>query len=83
MQTKRKTGGKASAEALREIPGIQEAEDKYKSGPHIARHLDVDPATVRRYAREGMPHHVLAPGLVRYRLSEVLEWLAHRLRKTK
>lgn len=52
--------------------------DALESGPNIARKLDLDPATIRRYAREGMPHHNLGPGLVRYRLSEVLAWRAQR-----
>jgi hypothetical protein len=50
--------------------------DDLKSGPNIARILDVDPATIRRWAREGMPQHEIAPGLVRYKLEEVLGWRA-------
>jgi hypothetical protein len=57
--------------------------DDFETGPNIARKLDVDPATIRRYAREGMPHHVLGVGFVRYRLSEILAWLAQRQRKSK
>jgi predicted DNA-binding transcriptional regulator AlpA len=57
-------------------------EDRLKSGPNIARALDLDPATIRRYARDGMPHHVLADRVVRYRMSEVLDWLAQRKRST-
>jgi hypothetical protein len=59
------------------------AEDGLISGPNIARKLDVDPATVRRYKDEGMPCHILAPGLIRYKWSEVLDWLAKRPRKSK
>jgi hypothetical protein len=51
---------------------------EFESGPKIARKLDVDPATVRRWAREGMPHHILGEGLIRYRLDEVLNWRANR-----
>jgi hypothetical protein len=61
----------------------RDAPHDFESGPNIARKLDLDAATIRRYAREGMPHHVIGEGLVRYRFSEVLEWLAQRPRKTK
>jgi hypothetical protein len=57
--------------------------DDFETGPNVARILDVDAATVRRYAREGMPHHVLGEGYVRFKLEEVLAWLAQRERKTK
>ena len=57
-------------------------EEEFKSGPQIARIVSVDPATIRRYARdEGMPRHVLGEGMVRYKLEEVLAWLAQRKRK--
>jgi hypothetical protein len=59
------------------------ASDDFKTGPNIARILDVDPATVRRYAREGMPQHVLGEGMVRFKLKEVFAWLAQRKRKSK
>jgi hypothetical protein len=58
-------------------------EEELKTGPDIARIICVDPATVRRYAREGMPHHALGAGFVRYKLNEVLAWLAQRPRKSK
>ena len=58
-------------------------EEEFKTGPQVARTICVDPATVRRYGREGMPSHSLGPGLVRYRLSEVYAWLATRPRKSK
>jgi predicted DNA-binding transcriptional regulator AlpA len=59
-------------------------EEEYKTGPEIARILALDPATIRRYARsEGMPQHVLGEGLVRYRLAEVLAWLAQRQRRPR
>jgi predicted DNA-binding transcriptional regulator AlpA len=61
---------------------IDDTED-LKSGPQVARFIGVDPATVRRYAREGMPRHVLGAGFTRFKLSEVLEWLAQRKRKSK
>jgi hypothetical protein len=40
--------------------------------------LKVDPATVRRWRNEGMPHHDLGFGLIRYRMAEVLAWRARR-----
>jgi hypothetical protein len=52
--------------------------DDLKSGPSIARMLDVDPATLRRWRREGCPHHNIGNGMIRFRLSEVLEWRATR-----
>jgi transposase-like protein len=48
------------------------------SGPSIARILDVDPATVRRWRKEGAPHHLLGTGLIRYLLSEILAWRSTR-----
>jgi len=59
-------------------------EDEFKTGPEIARILSLDPATIRRYSRDnGMPQHVLGEGMVRYKLEEVLAWLAQRKRKSK
>jgi hypothetical protein len=58
------------------------AADDLESGANIARKLDLHPGTIKRFAREGMPHHDLGGGLIRYRFSEVLEWLARRPRKT-
>jgi len=55
--------------------------DPLISGPKVAHTLDLDPATVRRYKKEGCPCHVIGEGLIRYRLSEVLAWRAQR--KTK
>ena len=48
------------------------------SGPKIARILDVDPATIRRWRKEKAPHHLIGEGLIRYRLSEILAWRATR-----
>jgi hypothetical protein len=55
----------------------------FESGPRIARKLDLDPATIRRWAREGAPHHVIGEGLIRYRLDEVLAWRAERKAKSQ
>jgi predicted DNA-binding transcriptional regulator AlpA len=52
--------------------------DQLISGPKVADFLDLDPATIRRYKREGCPAHLIGEGLVRYRLSEVLAWRAKR-----
>jgi predicted DNA-binding transcriptional regulator AlpA len=57
---------------------VEPESEQLMKGPAVARYLDVDPATIRRYAREGMPHHILGPGLIRYKLSEVLAWRAQR-----
>ena len=59
------------------------AEEELVSGPQIARGVKVDPATVRRWRKEGMPHHLLGFGLVRYKMAEVLAWRARRPSITK
>jgi hypothetical protein len=60
---------------------VEPESEQLVKGPTVARHLDVDPATIRRYSREGMPHYILGPGMIRYKLSEVLEWRSKRKRK--
>ena len=62
---------------------IEPAKEEMKSGPKIARILDVDAATLRRWRREGCPHHIIGEGLVRYRLDEVLEWRSRRPNMSK
>jgi phage terminase Nu1 subunit (DNA packaging protein) len=62
---------------------IEPAKEELQSGPRIARILDVDPATLRRWRREGCPHHIIGEGLVRYRLEEVLQWRAQRPNMSK
>jgi len=52
--------------------------EKLFSGPTVAKTWDLDPATIRRWRREGAPFHVLGKGLIRYRLSELEKWRASR-----
>ena len=56
--------------------------EQLESGPKIARKIDVDPATIRRWAREGAPHHILGDKLIRYRLEVLLAWRAGRKAKS-
>jgi hypothetical protein len=48
------------------------------SGPHVARSLDKDPATIRRWVREGCPCYRIASDMVLFKLSEVIAWRAQR-----
>jgi hypothetical protein len=57
---------------------LKETAERLVSGPHAARELDIDPATVRRWRREGAPCHVLGPGMIRYKMSELAAWRAKR-----
>ena len=66
-----------SSMKLKELP----PEEDLLSGPRIARKLDIDPATVRRWVREGAPHHVLGDKLIRFRLDDLLAWRAGHKRK--
>jgi hypothetical protein len=54
------------------------ADEKLLSGPSVAKTWDIDPATIRRWRREGAPSHVLGNGLIRYRLRELEKWRASR-----
>ena len=56
-------------------------EEDFLSGPKIARKIDVDPATIRRWVREGAPHQVLGDKLIRFKLNELLAWRAGHRRK--
>jgi hypothetical protein len=60
---------------------LSSPEEDLWSGPRIARKLDIDPATVRRWVREGAPHQVLGAKLIRFRLDELLAWRAGHKRK--
>jgi Helix-turn-helix domain len=44
-------------------------------GPEVARRLGVDPATVRRWRRLGMPSYPLTSKLILFKMSEVQAWL--------
>jgi hypothetical protein len=68
------TGISINSMKLKKLP----AEEDLLSGPRIARKIDVDPATVRRWVREGAPHHVLGHKLIRFKLDELLAWRAKR-----
>jgi Ni/Co efflux regulator RcnB len=57
-----------------ERPGVE----PWRTGPEIAKHYRVDPATVRNWRRQGMPSHRRGYRLIFYRLSEVDEWLQQR-----
>jgi len=61
----------------------KQTEEQLEAGPRIARKIDVDPATIRRYGREGCPRHIIGEGLIRYRLTEVLAWRAQRKSKSQ
>jgi len=57
---------------------LKSTEEKLLSGPTVAKAWDLDPATIRRWRKEGAPFHVLGNGVIRYRLSELLKWRATR-----
>jgi hypothetical protein len=44
------------------------------SGAQLARKLDLDPATIRRWRREHAPCHYMGNNLIRYKLSEIIKW---------
>jgi transposase-like protein len=60
------------------LASAPDSKEPLLSGPKIARSLDIDPATVRRWRKEKAPHHLIGKGLIRYRLSEILAWRAKR-----
>ena len=60
------------------LPSPPDFKEPVLSGPKIARILDVDPTTIRRWRKEKAPHHPLGTGLIRYRLSEIMAWRATR-----
>ena len=55
-----------------------QVEDKLVSGPSVAREWDLDPATIRRWRKEGVPFHILGNGVIRYNLTELRKWRASR-----
>jgi len=50
------------------------------SGAAVAWELDVDPATVRRWRRQGCPSETYNAKMIRYRLSAVRDWLRQKRR---
>jgi hypothetical protein len=58
---------------------VQTIDEKLLSGPSAARALDLDPATIRRWRKEGAPCHLMGD-LVRYKLSELTAWRTTRTR---
>jgi hypothetical protein len=73
------SGGSISAQSIR-----QTLTAEYISGPKVARKIAVDPATIRRWVREGAPHYILGDRLVRFKLDELLAWRkTHRRSATK
>jgi hypothetical protein len=64
------------------IKNSKPLEERLLSGPHVAREIDMDPATIRRWRKEGAPHHLIGNGVIRYRLSELLAWRRSRLVKS-
>jgi hypothetical protein len=57
---------------------ITSPEEKLLSGPEVAREWCLDPATIRRWKREGAPHEIIGHGLIRYRLSALRAWRQNR-----
>ena len=55
-------------------PKILEQE-QWLTGPELAKLYRVDPATIRRWRREGAPSRRRGYRLIYYRLSEVERWL--------
>jgi hypothetical protein len=53
-------------------------DEKLLSGPSVAKAWDLDPATIRRWRKEGAPCHILGNGLIRYRVSELEKWRTSR-----
>ena len=57
---------------------VSAPEEPKISGPHVARSLDKDPATIRRWVREGCPCYPIASGMTLFKISEVIAWRATR-----
>jgi phage terminase Nu1 subunit (DNA packaging protein) len=55
-----------------------EREEEQVNGRQIADHFQVDVHTVRRWRYDGCPCVVYNPVMIRYRLSEVEQWLRNR-----
>jgi hypothetical protein len=57
---------------------IVQTDEQLISGGTAARILDVDPATIRRWKREGAPSYHKGHNLIRYKLSELEKWRSER-----
>jgi transposase-like protein len=62
---------------------VLEPEEDLLSGPEIARKYDLDPATIRKWRRDGAPCHLLYANVRRYKMTELQRWLQNRPKKTK
>jgi hypothetical protein len=57
-------------------------EERFLSTSKIAEIMDVDVATIRRWwKKENAPVHTFGD-MIRFKLSEMLEWRSNRVRKT-
>ena len=59
---------------------LKPTQERLLFGPSVAKEWDLDPATIRRWKREGAPFTVLGKGVIRYKLSELAAWRAQRQR---
>jgi hypothetical protein len=64
--------------SMSKFRNLKATEEKLLSGPSVAREWDLDPATIRRWRREGAPCHIIGEGVIRYKLSELAAWRAKR-----
>jgi hypothetical protein len=63
---------------MKKVVNLPDKSEPLISGPSLAERYEVDPATVRRWKREGMPCHAFNQKLVRYKITEVEVWLSNR-----
>jgi len=63
---------------MKKPKALIEIEEPEMDGPELAERLRVDPATIRRYRREGMPGRKTGYRIFLYRLSLVNAWLEGR-----
>src|SRR5258708_3913432 len=67
-----------SMKKTKSAKAVSAPEEPKISGPHVARSLDKDPATIRRWVREGCPCYPIASGMTLFKISEVIAWRATR-----